>query len=80
MNKNTKINNETVPYFSHHNWLTNKGNFKGNCPICEKEIKKGDEILVEFDTTNGLSSNCYCSECGNVRLIELSDYYIGLKK
>ena len=74
------ITSKNINLYTHQEWHVNTGNFNGNCPICKKKTKKDDLMMLEFDVSNGLSSNEYCSVCGNIRLQELSDYYANMKK
>jgi hypothetical protein len=80
MREHQPLTKDNISHFGHQSWHTNTGNFKGNCPICQKESKKGDLLMLEFDTSDGLSSNEYCSVCGNIRLQEFSDYYYDMRR
>ena len=76
---NIKITKETINRFSYVSWHINKGNFNGRCCDCGSLIKKGDNILLESDTGNGLNINKFCGNgCGKARLLEYSEYYKGL--
>ncbi len=80
MKSHTPITSENISHYRDQQWITNAGNFQGGCPICKKPSKKGDLLLLEWNVSNGLSSNEYCSVCGNIRLQELTDYYDGMRR
>lgn len=75
------INSDTIKSFVGHSWHVNTGNFNRPCPICRTPTKEGDQILIEMDTTTGLTVNTYCEDtCGNIRLTEFVEYYTKMKK
>lgn len=74
-----QINKDTINNYSYIAWHKNTGNFNGKCQ-CDRQIKVGDTILLEADTSNGLTMPKYCITCGNKRIKEYVDYYTSLLK